>query len=82
MGSAANAKIRSGEQLPDVAGTELRRMLSAETGHVLVTLGPVPAVPELPGVRQVLMADTDAALAVADDERPITAYRELTAAVG
>ena len=116
--STANAKVRSGEQLPDVAGTKLRRVLSEETGHVLVTLGPLPAVPELPGVRQVLMADTDAAvagfdtvvadserraaarfglslgrimvrpdgyigaIAVGDDERPTTAYRELTAVVG
>ena len=115
VGSAAHAKIRGGDHLPDVSGTDLRRVLSTETGHVLVTLGPGRAAAELPGVRQVLLADTDAAvdgfdvvvadpdrraaarfglasgrimvrpdgyvgaIADGDDDRPITAYRELTA---
>jgi len=81
---------------------------------VLVTLGPGRAAAELPGVRQVLLADTDAAvdgfdvvvadpdrhaaarfglasgrimvrpdgyvgaIAEGDDDRPVTAYQELT----
>ncbi|MDH6132534.1 2-polyprenyl-6-methoxyphenol hydroxylase-like FAD-dependent oxidoreductase [Kitasatospora sp. MAA4] len=74
VGSVAHAKIRSGDHLPDVAGTQLRRVLAAETGHVLLTLGPLPAAAELPGVRQILLADTDAAVAgydtvVADPQR-------------
>ena len=48
-------KIRGGDHLPDVAGTELRRVLAAEPGHVLVTIGEAPAA-ELPGVRQVLVS--------------------------
>ncbi|WP_042424931.1 FAD-dependent monooxygenase [Streptacidiphilus anmyonensis] len=60
VGSAVRPKVRGGDHLPDVPGTELRSVLSAETGHVLVTLGALPAVAELPGVRQVLLADTGA----------------------
>ncbi|TDU01919.1 FAD binding domain-containing protein [Streptomyces sp. 846.5] len=63
VGSATHAKVRSGDHLPDVAGTELRKVLSAETGHVLVTIGPDRAPAELPGVRQILLTDTDAAVA-------------------
>ncbi|MFC1405644.1 MULTISPECIES: FAD-dependent monooxygenase [Streptacidiphilus] len=74
VGSVAHARVRSGDHLPDVSGTDLRRVLSAETGHVLVTLGPLAAATELPGVRQVLLADNDAAVAgfdtvVADPDR-------------
>ncbi|WP_037604278.1 FAD-dependent monooxygenase [Streptacidiphilus rugosus] len=60
LGAAADAKVRSGDHLLDVPGTELRAALSAETGHVLVTVGALPALTGLPGVRQVLLADTDA----------------------
>ncbi|SEM00407.1 FAD-dependent monooxygenase [Streptacidiphilus jiangxiensis] len=114
---AAHADITPGDHLPDVAGTDLRRLLSAETGPVLVTLGgphALPAAVRLPGVRQVLVAATSApvdgfdvvaadpegraaarfglasgrilvrpdgyvgAVAVGDDDRPVTAYAELT----
>lgn len=74
VATAAGAKVRSGDHLPDVPGTRLRESLSAQTGHVLVTPGPLPALADLPDVAQVLLADTDAAVAgfqtvVADPDR-------------
>ncbi|WP_042364836.1 hypothetical protein [Streptacidiphilus neutrinimicus] len=57
-----------------MAGTDLRRVLSPETGLVLVTLGALPPVAGRTGVRQVLVADTDAPVGgfdavVADPDR-------------
>ena len=79
----AHAKVRSGDHLPDVSGTELRMVLSAQTGHVLVTLGRLPAMAGLPGVQQVLLADTDAAVVgfdavVADPDQRAAARFGLT----
>ncbi|WP_042390170.1 FAD-dependent monooxygenase [Streptacidiphilus melanogenes] len=81
--SAARAKLRSGDHLPDVPGTDLRTVLSAETGHVLVTVGALPAAAPVPGVRQVLLADTDAPVdgfdaVVADPDRRAAARFGLT----
>ena len=83
VGSVAHAKVRSGDHLPDVSGTELRMVLSAQTGHVLVTLGRLPAMAGLPGVQQVLLADTDAAVVgfdavVADPDQRAAARFGLT----
>ncbi|BBB02320.1 putative monooxygenase [Actinacidiphila reveromycinica] len=72
--STAHARIHSGDHLPDVPDTGLREALTKPTGHVLLTLGPLPALPDLPGVRQVLVAGTAAATdgfdaVVADPDR-------------
>ena len=81
--SAVRAKVRGGDHLPDVAGTDLRKVLAAQTGHALVSLGHVPAMAGLPGVRQILVADTDAPVAgfdavVADPDRRAAARFGLT----
>jgi 2-polyprenyl-6-methoxyphenol hydroxylase-like FAD-dependent oxidoreductase len=81
--SAVHAKIRGGDHLPDVAGTGLRKVLAAQTGHALVSLGGVPAMADLPGVQQILVAATDAPVAgfdavVADPDQRVASRFGLT----
>jgi 2-polyprenyl-6-methoxyphenol hydroxylase-like FAD-dependent oxidoreductase len=50
--------LRAGDHLPDVAGTDMRQQLNAETGHVLVTVSPQGASAAAnPGLPQILVAD-------------------------
>ncbi|MBC3841808.1 hypothetical protein GXW82_21025 [Streptacidiphilus sp. 4-A2] len=78
IASSGHAELRSGDHLPDLAGTELRTVLAAEAGHVLVTIGTGREPAKAPGgIRQVLIADTDAPVAGYD---AVVADREQRAA--
>jgi 2-polyprenyl-6-methoxyphenol hydroxylase-like FAD-dependent oxidoreductase len=81
----AGARLHAGDHMPDVPGTDLRPHLTAETGHVLVTVAPPgAAAAPAPGLRQVLVTDRPAeapgyATVIADPERRTAARLGLPA---
>jgi 2-polyprenyl-6-methoxyphenol hydroxylase-like FAD-dependent oxidoreductase len=74
VAARGRAVLRPGDHLPDLAGTVLSHVLASHPDHALVTIGDAGPLADLPGVRQVLVSDTGAAVdgfdaVVADPER-------------